>query len=76
MLALALLTQSVAGGLLVGAVFGAARAVPALLLGRAASHGELRTLAAGIERHAPLAARTTTAALALGGAVLLTGALT
>ena len=74
-LALALLTQSVLGGLLVGLVFGGARAVPALLLGRASSHGELRTLAAGLERRAPLAARTTTAALALGGAVLLTGAL-
>ena len=74
-LALMLLTQSVPGGLLVGLVFGSARAVPALLLGRAASHGELRTLAAGLERRAPLAARTTTVALALGGAVLLTGAL-
>lgn len=75
-LALALLTQSALGGLLVGLVFGGARAVPALLLGRAASHGELRTLAAGLERRATTAARTTAAALALGGAVLLTGAFT
>ncbi|MCW2679054.1 MAG: hypothetical protein JWM62_455 [Frankiales bacterium] len=74
-LALALLTQSAVSGLLVGLAFGGARAVPALLLGRAASHGELRSLAAGLERRAPLAARTTTAALALGSAVLLTGAL-
>ena len=74
-LALALLTQSVLGGLLVGLVFGGARAVPALLLGRASSHGELRVLAASLEHRAPLAARTTTAALALGGALLMTGAL-
>jgi hypothetical protein len=75
-LALALLTQSALGGLAVGLVFGGARAVPALLLGRARSHGELRTLAAALERRATLAARTTTAALALGGAVLLAGAVT
>ncbi len=75
-LALALLTQSAAGGLLLGVVFGAARAVPALLVGRAETHGELRTLAAGLERRAPLAARTTTTALALGGAALLAGAVT
>lgn len=73
-LALALLTQSALGGLLVGLVFGGVRAVPALLLGRAASHGELRRLAAGLERRAPLVARTTVAALALGGAALLAGA--
>jgi hypothetical protein len=73
-LALALLTQSVAAGLLLGLVFGAARAVPALLLGRADSHAQLRTLAAGLERRAPLAARATVAALALTGAALLTGA--
>ena len=74
-LVLALLTQSPVGGLLVGLVFGAARAVPALLLGRADTHSELRTMAAGLERRAPAAARTTAAALAVGGAVLLTGAL-
>ena len=74
-LGLAVLTQSVLGGLAVGLVFGGARAVPALLLGRARSHGELRALAAGLERRAPVAARTTAAALALGSAVLLTGGL-
>ena len=73
-LALALLSQSVLAGLLIGLVFGGARAVPALWLGRAHSHDQLRTMAAGLERHAPLAARTTAAALALGGAVLLGGA--
>lgn len=73
-LALALLTQSVLGGLAAGLVFGGARAVPALLLGRAASHAELRSLAAGLERRAPLAARTTAAAFAVGGAVLVAGA--
>jgi hypothetical protein len=75
-LALALLTQSVLAGLAVGLVFGAARAVPALLLGRASTHAELRTLAAGLERRAPLAARATAGAFAAGGAVLLTGGLT
>jgi hypothetical protein len=74
-LAVMLLTQSPLTGMLVGLVFGGARALPALLLGRAASHGELRTLAAGLERRAPVAARTTTTALALGGLLLLTGAL-
>ena len=73
-LALALLTQSWAGGLLVGLVFGGARAVPALLLGRARSHGELRVLAASLESHAGLAARSTAATLAAGGVLLLAGA--
>jgi len=73
-LVLALLTQSALAGLAVGAIFGVARAVPALLLGRAQSHAELRTLAAGLERRAPAAARSTTVALAAGGLVLLTGA--
>lgn len=72
-LAVMLLTQSILGGLLVGLVFGGVRALPALLLGRARSHGELRTLAAGMARRAPLVARTTTIALAAGGAVLLGG---
>lgn len=74
-LALALLTQSPVGGLLVGAVFGVARAVPALLLGRSHSHDEIRRAAAGLERQAPAAARLTAGALAAAGAVLLTGAL-
>ena len=74
-LVLALLTQSVLGGLAVGLVFGGARAVPALLLGRARTHAQLRSVAAGLERRAPLAARTTAVALAAGGAVLTIGAL-
>jgi hypothetical protein len=74
-LGLALLTQSAAAGLLVGVVFGGARALPALLLGRATSHAELRRLAAGLEHQARPVARTTAAGLALGGTVLLTGAL-
>ena len=74
-LVLALLTQSLLGGLAVGLVFGGARAVPALLLRRAHSHAQLRAVAAGLERRAPLAARTTAAALAAGGAVLTIGAL-
>ena len=73
-LAVAFLTQSAVGGLLVGLVFGGARAVPALLLGRAASHGELRSMAAGLERRAPVAERATIAALVAAGAVLLIGA--
>ena len=62
------MTAYVLGCLLGGATTG-------VLLGRAASHGELRAVAAGLERRAPLAARTTVAALALGGGVLLTAAL-
>lgn len=73
-LGLALLSQSVLAGLALGLVFGGARALPALLLGRATSHDQLRTLAARIELHAPAVARTTAAALALGGAVLIAGA--
>ena len=72
-LALALLTQSASAGLLLGAVFGAARAVPALLLRRVDSPARIRSLASGLERHARLASRTTAAALAAGGAVLLAG---
>jgi hypothetical protein len=74
-LAVMLLTQSPLAGALLGLVFGGARAVPALLLGRAASHGELRTMAAGLERRAPLAARTTAVALAVGGVLLLSAPL-
>ena len=71
LLALALLTQSLAGGLLLGAVFGVARAVPTLLSGRAHTHADLRRVAAGLQRRAPLAARATVAGLAAGGTVLL-----
>ncbi|MCW2613892.1 MAG: hypothetical protein JWN08_886 [Frankiales bacterium] len=73
-LALALLTQSAVAGLLVGAVFGAARAVPALTLGRSQSLDQIRRSAAGLERQAPAPARGTAALLAVAGAALLTGA--
>ena len=71
-LALALLTQSVLGGLLVGAVFGVVRAAPALALGRAQTHEQLLGTARGLERQAPSFARLTAALLAAAGAVLLT----
>lgn len=70
-LVLALLTQSSAGGLVVGAVFGLARAVPAVLLGRSQSHQQIRGTAAGLERQAPAAARATVGVLIAAGAVLL-----
>lgn len=73
-LALALLTQSPVAGLLVGAAFGGARAVPALLLGRSQSHAEIRSAAARLERQAPLAARATAGTLAVAGVALLAGA--
>jgi len=73
-LALAVLTGSPAAGLALGAVFGITRAVPALVLGRARSHGELRVLATDLERRATLVAQATAGALAVGAAVLLTGA--
>ena len=72
-LALAVLTQSPAAGLLVGAVFGGARAVPALLLRRIGSHGDIRAVAAVLEARAAAAARATAGALLVGGAVLLAG---
>ena len=72
-LALAVLTQSPAAGLLLGAVFGGVRAVPALLLRRVDSHAGIRSVAARLDRRAVLASRATAATLAAGGAVLLTG---
>ena len=72
-LVLALLTGSPWAGLAIGAVFGLARAVPALLLARADTHDEIRTMAAGLVRRARFGARSTAGALALGGAVLLAG---
>jgi len=74
LLALAVLSGSPVVGLALGAAFGLARALPALVLGRAQSHGELRVLAAALERRATLVARATAGSLVLGGAVLLTGA--
>ena len=70
-LALALLTQSPLPGLLLGAVFGAARAIPALLLRRVDNWDRVRSLGAALERRAGLAHRTTAGGLAAGGAVLL-----
>jgi len=75
-LALALLTQSPAAGLLLGAVFGAARALPSLALRHVDSHSQIRAFAAGLERQAPLAHRATAAALVAGGVVLLAGGAT
>ena len=72
-LAVALLTQSPVGGALVGLVFGAARALPALLVRRVDSPERLRSLARRVEQHSPAAARTTVAVLAVGGSVLLAG---
>jgi len=72
-LVLALLTGSPWAGLALGAVFGLARAAPALLIARADTHDEIRTMAAGLVRRDRFAARSTAGALALGGAVLLAG---
>jgi len=74
-LAVALLTQSPVAGAVVGLVFGAARALPALLVRRVDTPDGLRRLAGRVEHHAPAAARTTVAALAAGGAVLVAAAL-
>ena len=73
-LVLAVLTQSALGGLLVGGVFGLARAVPAVLLGRSQAHAEILSTAAGLERQAAAAARATAAALFAAGTVLLVAA--
>ena len=73
-LLLAVLTQSAVGGLLVGAVFGLARAVPAVLLGRSRTHAELRATAAGVEAQAPAAALATVGVLAVAGSLLLVAA--
>jgi hypothetical protein len=74
-LALALLSGSWSAGLALGLVFGGARALPALLLGRARTHDELRRLAGGLERYAPVAARATPALLTGGSVALLAGVL-
>ena len=72
-LALVVLTQSVLAGLLLGAVFGAARAVPALALRRVDAPDRIRRLAGSLERHALAASRATAAVLAVSGAVLIAG---
>ena len=74
LLALAVLTGSPLAGLALGAAFGLARAVPALVLARAQTHHEIRTMAAGLALQALPVARATAGALALSGAVLLAGA--
>jgi hypothetical protein len=73
-LAVALLTQSPTAGALVGLVFGAARALPALLVRRVDRPDRLRRLAEQLERHSATGARTTVAVLAAGGSVLVAGA--
>ncbi len=72
-LAVALLTQSPLAGALVGLVFGAARALPALLVRRVDRPDRLRLLARRVERGRTAAARTTVAALTVGGTVLVAG---
>ena len=72
-LAVALLTQSPVAGAVVGLVFGAARALPALLVRRVDSPERLRELARRVEQRSRAAARTTVAALAAGGTVLVAG---
>ena len=72
-LAVALLTQSPVAGAVVGLVFGSARALPALLVRGVDSPDRLRQLARRVERHSRTAARTTVAALAAGGTVLVAG---
>lgn len=73
-LVLALLSGSPVAGLVLGAAFGLFRALPALLLARAESHDEIRSLARGLNSRLVLARRATVGALAVGGAVLLAGA--
>ena len=72
-LAVALLTQSPVAGAVVGLVFGSARALPALLVRDVDTPARLRQLARSVEQHSRTAARTTVAALAAGGTVLLAG---
>ena len=72
-LALALLTQSPGAGLLLGAVFGAARALPALALHRVHTWEQLRAVGAGLDARARTASHGTAVGLAAGGAVLLAG---
>ena len=72
-LAMALLTQSPWWGLLVGVVFGGARCVPALALGRTSSHAQIRRLAVVLERRANAAARLTALTLGVAGVTLVAG---
>jgi len=72
-LAVALLTQSPLLGALVGLVFGSARALPALVVRGVDRPERLRSLARRVEQHSATAARTTVAALAAGGTVLVAG---
>ncbi len=70
-LALTLLSQSLWVGLALGAVFGGARCVPALALGRTRSHAAIRQVGQTLERRAAPAAQATAAGLGLAGLVLL-----
>jgi hypothetical protein len=76
LLALALLTQSVAGGDCCSAPSSAdPGAAPRCSRGRVHTHADLRRVAAGLQRRAPLAARATVAGLAAAGhRALLAGA--
>lgn len=72
-LAVALLTQSPTAGLVVGGVFGVARALPALLLRRVETWEGVRALGARLDAGSTSASRATAVGLAAGGTVLLTG---
>lgn len=75
MLGLMLLTRSPEAGLAVGVVFGAARCVPVLLLGRRHSHESIRLLARQIDERSQLAGRVTVGALGVAGLALVAGSL-
>jgi hypothetical protein len=72
-LALALLTQSLLGGLLVGTAFGASRAVPALLVRRVHAWDDVRALGAALDARRAAASRATAGIVAASGVVLLAG---
>jgi len=63
--AFAVLTGSIVGGLVVGVVFGLARALPVLLVARADTPGRLRDALQRFSRWAPAARRVATTATAL-----------
>jgi sulfite exporter TauE/SafE len=67
--ALALLSGSFGRGAAVGVVFGAARAVPVLAMGRVQRPDQLRRLHRGFQRWAGTAARITAATMAVVAAV-------
>jgi Cytochrome C biogenesis protein transmembrane region len=71
--ALTVLTGSALAGLLVGAVFGASRASPMVLVSRVHDPYQLRQLLERLERRAPLARRGTLVLLSLVVAVCIVG---